>query len=479
MYPRSKTTLNRSGFTLIELLVVVGIITFLVGLSVAVMFGITDQANEEATNTTIQKINRLVQQRTEAFDRAFPSVLPTWRSNYINYLSREIANRAPGASPFAGNPARTQAILTRQTSGNIVWDILAKKAAYRFEFPQRAFDLLAGGNDANGNGVPDSLENRWANPIAKQQLIDAGNTNPTAAEITTQVEANWTIHVQHEVAAAADEATHSTESSEFLYYFLFHSGSYGASSTGESEFQQSEIADTDGDGFLEFVDSWGRPLRFYRWPTRLIDPTLNPTAFTLSNPADITNQDDDTDLAMVISVDGTPTILGEFNGRVVGQDERSVAEFLIKGLPRRLDFSPAYITAIASSFPDNPGIADVNVIIPPDPLLRDPDDPAGLLYSILENGLMIGTFSVDLTWEFNELNYHTPDTFHAPLIVSAGSDGQLGLYEPSDTANLGNLAMYNLDLDQDGTLGGPSDFELMTDFISDNLTNRNRRAGGR
>ena len=32
------------------------------------------------------------------------------------------------------------------------------------------------------------------------------------------------------------------------------------------DFTDREVADTDGDGLLEFVDSWGRPLQFYRWP---------------------------------------------------------------------------------------------------------------------------------------------------------------------------------------------------------------------
>lgn len=39
-----------------------------------------------------------------------------------------------------------------------------------------------------------------------------------------------------------------------------------------SEFSASEVGDTDGDGRLEFLDAWGNPLLFYRWPTRLLRP---------------------------------------------------------------------------------------------------------------------------------------------------------------------------------------------------------------
>ncbi len=92
----------------------------------------------------------------------------------------------------------------------------------------------------------------------------------------------------------------------------------------------------------------------------------------------------------------------------------------------------------------------------------------GRLYSELErlngsNGLP--NFSL----EFNEARYHTPDTYHTPLIVSAGKDGVLGLYEPNDTTNVGNLAMYDLTVS----------FDEMLNRISDNITNRNRRVGGR
>ena len=32
------------------------------------------------------------------------------------------------------------------------------------------------------------------------------------------------------------------------------------------EFSDREVRDTDGDGLPEFVDAWGEPLQFYRWP---------------------------------------------------------------------------------------------------------------------------------------------------------------------------------------------------------------------
>jgi prepilin-type N-terminal cleavage/methylation domain-containing protein len=473
----SKQLQNPRGFTLIELLMVIAIIGIMLTMSLVVMFGITDQASEEATNSTIQKVNRLLELRIDSFNRAFPGNSAQWEAAFISHIAREVANRE-------GVPqARVEALLKRFAEGSPVWQILAKKASYRFEFPQRMEEILAGApfnNDSNTNAIPDTLELKLLRPTAEQQLRDGydgipPNPSPSVGDITTRMNALWAIH----------NGNRTTESSELLYFFLFHSGNFGSAEVSRDEFTEKEIADTDGDGLREFVDAWGQPLRFYRWPTRLIDPSLPLGAFA----PNFATENDPTDLMTILSVDRARVDVG---AREVDQLERNVAELLIKGLPRKLQFTNAYIAAACSSKTDRPGITDVDVIIPPDPLLRDPDDPAGLLYSLLESGIPTGSFTVDLSWEFNEQNYHTPDTFHAPLIVSPGLDGILGLYEPFDVGTAsdirrGNLAQYNPDPDGDGTrffehaavADRQAELNLILDVLSDSLTNRNRRSGGR
>ena len=51
--------LERRGFTLVELLMVIMIIAFLAGLTVVAMSGFTDDAQVEATKSTVLKISRL------------------------------------------------------------------------------------------------------------------------------------------------------------------------------------------------------------------------------------------------------------------------------------------------------------------------------------------------------------------------------------------------------------------------------------
>jgi hypothetical protein len=288
---------------------------------------------------------------------------------------------------------------------------------FRNEFPQRMNDLVVGTGDANNNSYEDGDDN------------NDGLADVVAA---TFPGVDWSKH------------NTETESSELLYFFLFHSRSFGASDTNADRFTTQEIGDTDGDGLPEIIDSWGQPLRFYRWPTRLMDVvSVSPFQPVLADP------DEQTDVPVYLddNNDGVPET--RHGIREVDPDARRIAATMIRGLPPESSMLPGGA-------------------LPRDLMLTDPDDPIGRLYSELErlNGLNGAPL---FAAEFNEANYHTPDTYHIPLIVSAGGDEELGLYEPTDVTNRGHLAAYDLS----------ESFAVMLDRISDNVTNRNRRAGGR
>ena len=87
-----------------------------------------------------------------------------------------------------------------------------------------------------------------------------------------------------------------------------------------------------------------------------------------------------------------------------------------------------------------------------DPLAQDSDDPQGVTSA---------TAGSPEAQAF-ERDFHTVDTWHVPLIVSAGEDGKLGLLEPHDTAQFGRLAQ-------------PSNLEELQDNVSSQML----RAGGR
>ena len=75
------------------------------------------------------------------------------------------------------------------------------------------------------------------------------------------------MEIDDQKAAVADNAA-----AECLYMIVM-------SIPGAAEqFHASEIGDVDNDGLPEFIDAWGRPIRFLRWPAGFIAGQSTPTA---------------------------------------------------------------------------------------------------------------------------------------------------------------------------------------------------------
>jgi len=409
---------SRRAFTLLELLMVVAIIGLLMSFSIVVMSGFAETARVEATSATIQKIQKMMDQRVEAFERAFRGS----RKDAAMQLMRD------HLSDPDGDGDRSDGIFG--VSDPVV-EILAKKALFRFEFPQRFMDrtLLAFGDGVTVMpGLTDSI---YFNVLAPTVRAEMGLPDTTALN-------DPAIIAQAVIKFANHASSQETESSELLYFALIKSGSYGASSVDSDLFTNQEVADQDGDGLPEFIDAWGQPLRFYRWPTRLIDfDAPYPFEPNLANLTDLTDT------------------------RAILPAERAIANIVMKGLP------PA-------------PFALPNGGVPRDALLTDPDDPVGRLYAELEkfdgsNGTGI------LSTEYNELKYHTPDTFQAPLILSAGPDGRLGLFEPNyfNVPSPGVYEFGNLAQLEGTTTLSPAPSASTIDQLRDNITSRNKKSGGR
>ena len=66
--------------------------------------------------------------------------------------------------------------------------------------------------------------------------------------------------------ALAGAHKHATARAEVLYALLVEGTGPLGSVFSPDEFSSKEVQDTDGDGMPEFVDAWGQPLQFFRWP---------------------------------------------------------------------------------------------------------------------------------------------------------------------------------------------------------------------
>lgn len=194
--------------------------------------------------------------------------------------------------------------------------------------------------------------------------------------------------------SAPASTTPDCESAEVLY-FLLTAGAAVASLEVDADWLDASVtADRNGNGAKEIVDGWGNPVRFYRWPTRLIRPSGVPNM-----PAP------------------PPPILPQ---------DQTLAKVLLGNIP-------AYNSR---------------------DLAHDQD------YAFDEGGYGCAGYS---TTDF-ETDFHTLSTWHTLLVVSAGPDGELGLYEPTDTANYGYLARP---------------YVTNQNAIYDNVSNLNVKSGGK
>ena len=91
---------------------------------------------------------------------------------------------------------------------------------------------------------------------------------------------------------------HKTARAETLYAILVQGTGPLGSVFSPGDFTSTEVQDTDDDGLPEFIDAWGEPLQFYRWPIafpsvplqRGVAPYLSVTDVRESHPLDPNKQ---------------------------------------------------------------------------------------------------------------------------------------------------------------------------------------------
>ena len=205
------TRTRRAGFTLLELLAVIAIMAVLLSLLIGVSLQFVENARAAATRATLMKVDGMLQRRRSAVQRSV-------ETGQIN-LSQAGAR---GSTPL----------------GLKITELVAMPGYLRF--------------------VPDP-DNAGAS-LAVLEGYDVGVTSGTIQE-------------KGVAAGRANRDDPATSSAEALHFFLTEGAGFGVEDTDRAAFTPSETADADGDGFPELIDGWGRPLRFYRWPTRLVRPS--------------------------------------------------------------------------------------------------------------------------------------------------------------------------------------------------------------
>jgi prepilin-type N-terminal cleavage/methylation domain-containing protein len=314
---------RRGGFTLIELLVVIGILGILVSLILVASADGVRRAEERATQSLITKLETALNDRYDALLNTQPPITQTHRylaainyhdgsGNYVPVGYQKNANgiyAMVGSAPGSNDDRRAQVIaqfdymkaeipdvffLNSQTqdgatiAGSYPLNFAAApypagtNQAVNFVLPLGnstpglPLDPLAGGLFITQPQLPTTgmfgasfsaaggiYKNLGYGPLGydgidndNNGLIDdypegiKGLTPAAVAQISTNL-------ANHQ---------HKTARSEMLYAILVEGLSPLGSSFSREDFTSREVQDTDGDGLPEFVDAWGEPLQFFRWP---------------------------------------------------------------------------------------------------------------------------------------------------------------------------------------------------------------------
>ena len=198
----------RTAFTLVELMVVVVIVGMLASAVLFAMYGLLDEAKGDRTKTQIARIDRFIMDRWEAF------------------RTRQVRVAMSGG-------AKTNPMLLNRSRLNAIRELM------RLELPDRVTDVAT--DPVSGVSLP-TLARGYRRKCFILLGPDPGNpSKPNYSRWST-----------------------AHEGSECLFLILTALNEDGSSAAADS-LAPSETGDTDGDGMLEVLDGWGKPIEFIRW----------------------------------------------------------------------------------------------------------------------------------------------------------------------------------------------------------------------
>jgi prepilin-type N-terminal cleavage/methylation domain-containing protein len=226
-----------SGFTLTELLVVITIIAMLGALTLSGMNVAQRRARIAKTETTIRKIHEVIMPHYERFLTRIP----------------------PNLSGLTNTSAERNRRL-----------LISKRWIQTLEMPDGWTDLLV-------------AQDGW------QDLISAGII-PNVGDYNTATSRRLRGHAFRALTQGSlggPKGSLANSDAECLWLSVMRGG-FGDPGI-IAHFREDEMGDTNGNGQREFIDGWGRPIRFLRWAPGFVSkyqPPLDLTApDTLSHDA--------------------------------------------------------------------------------------------------------------------------------------------------------------------------------------------------
>jgi hypothetical protein len=201
----------------------VSIIAIMASMMLFALYRAQETAREQKTRALIAKLDAIVKAKWESYK----------------------TRRVPIAIPPGTNPT-----VAAQTRLRCLRDLM------RMELPDRWSDIV----EVTFNGAS-------ANPRYTLTTTPAGLQPPIMPNSPTRSgcpqSSVWRGY-HRRVQSAAMPPTLDYQGAECLYLIVM--AAVAEDDDGRDVFRPDNIGDVDNDGFQEFIDAWGRPIRFLRWP---------------------------------------------------------------------------------------------------------------------------------------------------------------------------------------------------------------------
>ena len=402
------------GFTLIELLITVAIIGILAGMILFAMYRAQETAKAQKTRALVAKLDAIIKRKWESYKTRRVPLPPLIDEPYEDSNGNGVYDAADSFTDTNGNGVRDY--YTNTTRAKLRLDAL--RDMMRMELPDRYTDVV-----------------EIIDIAFDEHQVTANKAAPYAPISYPAVFHNYHRRIAAAITAGAEPSL-EYEGAEMLYMIV--AASLSEDEGGRDTIKGDSVADVDSDGMPEFVDGWGNPIQFIRWPAGFLSELVIEakgvvTRALTGNPAVIfvdCEREPNPEPENVLLPETPGAFVGgtmaaveaQGNGYVLDNADKiaRITGYTIyvdsmtgKIYSRFICSVPASAGTLQRPFKGDPGEAMKFVVLP-----RDPFDPLGV-YPIYPPGAA--------EWPAGEPDWSLRTWALYPLIYSAGSDGEYGI----------------------------------------------------
>lgn len=250
------------GLTLVELLVSISLMAIVMGMFMVAYRQAATEASNIRTQSTIRKISEVLISRMQEYEN--------YPINFArapgNFFGTPIPGNAVEALPSTHEEFEPKGILLERLRVMLLREMIAQEMPDHYQDIKYNTPMVK--NYWSGLVAPSPIPNQGPQPV-----VVTASESPRARRIKTrlaQTNPSWWQQL-NSTDPNQSPADFQIANAEFLYLIVEDSSLNG--SPAIESFGKSEIGDTDGDGLLEFLDSYRQPICWIRWPTGFPETT--------------------------------------------------------------------------------------------------------------------------------------------------------------------------------------------------------------